>query len=213
MRPGSYYRTLVADRLGIRAGGGWTLDLGACDGRLLQHMNGRGIALDLRPEPAAGIAFVRGDATNAPFPSETFPLVLAMDVLEHVDDDARLMREVLRLLAPGGSAWVSVPSRKLSVFPPFLTPLAHRSWGHVRPGYTREGLQRLLPSDLGVTLHDWNEPAYRAAYLPIRIVARVAPPVARWVIRIVAAYDARHREGECGHFFIRIAMPGSSATG
>ena len=46
----------------------------------------------------------------APLPAASLDVVLIVSVLEHVVDPAGLLREVRRLLAPGGVALVNVPS-------------------------------------------------------------------------------------------------------
>jgi len=46
----------------------------------------------------------------APLPAASQDVVLIVSVLEHVADPAGLLREVKRLLAPGGVALVNVPS-------------------------------------------------------------------------------------------------------
>jgi SAM-dependent methyltransferase len=50
---------------------------------------------------------------NQPFPegAGTFDALLALDVIEHVDDDAQVIRRCALLLRPGGIADVSVPAR------------------------------------------------------------------------------------------------------
>ncbi|MFZ5922890.1 MAG: methyltransferase domain-containing protein [Chloroflexota bacterium] len=48
---------------------------------------------------------------SLPFPSGTFDLVLSHEVLEHVQDDAQAVREIVRVLRPGGRAVVFVPNR------------------------------------------------------------------------------------------------------
>ena len=45
-----------------------------------------------------------------PFDDGQFDLVLATDVIEHVDDDLLALREVHRVLAPGGYALITVPA-------------------------------------------------------------------------------------------------------
>lgn len=52
---------------------------------------------------------IRGDATRLPFRDATFDVVLCSHVLEHVRDDAQAMREMRRVLRPGGWAVVDVP--------------------------------------------------------------------------------------------------------
>jgi SAM-dependent methyltransferase len=49
------------------------------------------------------------DVTNIGLADGSFDLVLCSHVLEHVPDDRRAMREILRVLAPGGTAVLLVP--------------------------------------------------------------------------------------------------------
>jgi SAM-dependent methyltransferase len=49
------------------------------------------------------------DITALPRADETFDVVICSHVLEHVDADATAMRELLRVLRPGGVAYVQVP--------------------------------------------------------------------------------------------------------
>jgi SAM-dependent methyltransferase len=52
---------------------------------------------------------VRADITALPFPEGRFDALLCSHVLEHVPDDSRAMRELVRVLRPGGWAIVLVP--------------------------------------------------------------------------------------------------------
>ena len=45
-----------------------------------------------------------------PFADRSFDLVCMFDAIEHIPDDARVMREVARVLSPGGRVFVSVPA-------------------------------------------------------------------------------------------------------
>lgn len=51
-----------------------------------------------------------GDVQAMPFDDEAFDLVLATDILEHVDDDKAAAREIARVLKPGGHVLISVPA-------------------------------------------------------------------------------------------------------
>ena len=46
----------------------------------------------------------------APFPERTFDLLVLLDVLEHVDDDATCLSDCERLLRPGGRLLITVPA-------------------------------------------------------------------------------------------------------
>ena len=52
----------------------------------------------------------RGDVCAMPFEDESFDLVLATDIVEHVDDDIRAVQEIARVLAPGGTVLITVPA-------------------------------------------------------------------------------------------------------
>ena len=55
------------------------------------------------------LAKVKMDVHAIPFPADTFDAVMCNHVLEHVKDDAQAMREILRVLKPGGWAILQVP--------------------------------------------------------------------------------------------------------
>ena len=70
--------------------------------------------------------FVRASAAAIPLRNASFDLVVAFEVIEHIDDWRLLLEEVRRVLAPGGQLVVSTPnksyyaeSRKLSGPNPF----------------------------------------------------------------------------------------------
>ena len=56
---------------------------------------------------------LRGDAHALPFADGVFDLLLAVDTLEHLRDDAAAMREVRRVMKPGATAIVNVPALRL----------------------------------------------------------------------------------------------------
>lgn len=55
------------------------------------------------------LAKVRMDILAMPFSDDTFDVVLCSHVLEHVTDDLQAMREIRRVLKPGGWALLQVP--------------------------------------------------------------------------------------------------------
>lgn len=92
------------------------LDVGAGDAWLLQRVLERlpgatGVAWDTSYGDGEARALTSGrlTATQAP-PSGTFDVALLLDVLEHVDDDAGLLRDVTARVRPGGAVVVSVPA-------------------------------------------------------------------------------------------------------
>ena len=67
-----------------------------------------------RAEEAHGIRarLVAGDAQRLPFEDESFDRVLTSEVLEHLPDDAAALREIHRVLKPGGVLAISVPNAR-----------------------------------------------------------------------------------------------------
>lgn len=56
-------------------------------------------------------SFIQGDAENLPFDDASFDLVYSHGVLHHTPDTARAVRELYRVLAPGGRAVVMLYHR------------------------------------------------------------------------------------------------------
>lgn len=118
------------------------LDLGAGVGGFLEELGELGEELVYteldreaveRLRERRGAPGVRADATALPFEDMSFDLVCLFDVLEHIVDERQALREVLRVLSPGGYALLSVPAH------PWLWSENDRVAQHVRR-YTRRGL-------------------------------------------------------------------------
>lgn len=59
-----------------------------------------------------GLPVVIGDLTKLPFRSAAFDGVTTGETLEHLDDDASAVREIARVIAPGGRCVATVPALK-----------------------------------------------------------------------------------------------------
>lgn len=64
-----------------------------------------------RPRLAPDIRLYQLDATALPFDRE-FDVVTSCDVLEHIDDDRAVLRELFRAVIPGGGIIVTVPQHR-----------------------------------------------------------------------------------------------------
>jgi SAM-dependent methyltransferase len=64
----------------------------------------------LRHARARGLPVLRGSAAQLPVRPGGVDVILALDVLEHLDDDARAAREIHQALAPGGILLATVPA-------------------------------------------------------------------------------------------------------
>ncbi|MEZ5923205.1 MAG: class I SAM-dependent methyltransferase [Hyphomicrobiaceae bacterium] len=101
------------------------------------------------------------DLQHSPYPDGSFDWIICNHVLEHIPDDRRAMREMCRMLKPGGAAILQVPlARKLAETreDPTVTDEAERirlfgQRDHVRL-YGIDYYERLRESGFDVTL--WN---------------------------------------------------------
>lgn len=101
------------------------------------------------------------DLQSAPFPDESFDWLICNHVLEHIPDDRRAMREIFRMLKPGGIALLQVPIslvRTKTDEDPSITDPAERirrfgQGDHVRL-YARDYYDRLAEAGFKVELWD-----------------------------------------------------------
>jgi len=56
--------------------------------------------------------FVRGNAESLPFLDESFDLIISFDVLEHIGDDKKAIKEMYRVLKRGGRVFLETPNRE-----------------------------------------------------------------------------------------------------
>jgi len=98
------------------------LEVGCGAGHLLARLPaGRAVGLDLAESLLARTArrvgrraaLAQGDAGALPFATAAFDRVYCSEVLEHLVDPAAAVREIGRVLRPGGVAVLSVPNERL----------------------------------------------------------------------------------------------------
>ena len=129
--PTRHARLMLEQAVRRRPGGGVLCDVGAGaePSVVAAAWPGRRLALDV--VPSTGLDVV-ADGHALPLGDETVAAVLLMEVLEHVPDPSRLLRECARVLAPGGHLCVTAPQYHIT---------------HNHPGdyfrYTRQGLEAL----------------------------------------------------------------------
>lgn len=56
-----------------------------------------------------GVPLVQMDIMRCPLPDAQFEVVIALNVLEHIEDDSRALEQISRLLKPGGVLILEVP--------------------------------------------------------------------------------------------------------
>ena len=59
------------------------------------------------------VELLQGSADQLPFEDATFDVVLCTEVLEHVVEPARVVRELMRVAAPGARVVVSIPNEAI----------------------------------------------------------------------------------------------------
>jgi SAM-dependent methyltransferase len=57
-----------------------------------------------------GMMLTQANIYNQPYPDETFDAAILSEILEHVDEDVRGLKEVFRVLKPGGVVAITVPN-------------------------------------------------------------------------------------------------------
>jgi ubiquinone/menaquinone biosynthesis C-methylase UbiE len=57
------------------------------------------------------------DGSAIPFPDESFDKAVLFQVIEHVEDDSGFLREIARVLKPGGTLFLTTPSRSYRLKP------------------------------------------------------------------------------------------------
>jgi 2-polyprenyl-3-methyl-5-hydroxy-6-metoxy-1,4-benzoquinol methylase len=91
-------------------------------------------------------------------PDDAFDCVVSIDVLEHLQQDQPFLKEVMRVLRPGGKAIVTVPNgdaRLLANRIKWQVGMTPEVYGHTRAGYTLAELSQAVraagftPQDTG----------------------------------------------------------------
>jgi SAM-dependent methyltransferase len=90
------------------------------------------------------VGFMRFDLTRCPLPEASIDAFVALNVLEHIEDDAAAAKQIARILKPGGGAVIEVPAG------PELYDDFDRQLMHFRR-YRMAGLVKLF-HDAGLTI-------------------------------------------------------------
>ena len=127
-------------------------------------------------------SLVSGDIHNLPFADESFDKILMSEVLEHLSDDRRALRELYRILRPGGILAISVPHADY----PFL-------WDPINTVWTRLGGE---PFRTGPLVGIWS--GHERLYRPDDLAERVASAG----FRVDALEEATHYSFPFAHFLV-----------
>lgn len=156
------------------------LEIGCSGGPLLSQLRAAGYqhatGIDVS-EPAITLAQERGlpdvhvmDGARLDFPDQSFDLVIASDVLEHIADEHAALKEWRRVLRPGGQLLVFVPAHA------YLWS-QHDVVNHHFRRYSRRHLRQALQTNGFRVQHlsFWNNLLYFPT-AAVRLLQRVLPP-------------------------------------
>ena len=149
---------------------------------------GRVEAIDVVDERVVteGVHFTRVEGTEVPFGDAAFDVVISNHVIEHVGDRSEQLghlRELRRVLRPGGWAYLAMPNRWRLVEPHFKLPLLSWLPPSLRSRYVRlagrgerydcdpmsRGELRALVTEAGLEAHD-------RTFAAVRVVRSVEAP-------------------------------------
>ncbi len=139
-----YQRHLVAYNTALKQVSGKVLEVGCGEGYgvgILAPKTNEYIAidkfqtnLDAYTKKFEQVVFEQVSVPPLPYPDNTFDYIVSFQVIEHIEEDEALVKEMQRVLKPGGVMIMTTPNIKMS--------LTRNPW-HVRE-YTVQGLQNLL---------------------------------------------------------------------
>ena len=109
------------ERVGRLAPGMRILEIGSGRGALLRHLARQGHSIEgveVNPDRIeesrrlyGPLPLTRVEGTRLPFPDASFDVVLSFDVFEHIRDSDGHLREVRRVLVPGGRYLLQTPNK------------------------------------------------------------------------------------------------------
>jgi SAM-dependent methyltransferase len=118
------------------------LDAGCGSGRNMVELARRGTVTGVELSPTSvclarerGVGeVIEGSVLDMPFADDSFELAVSLDVVEHLEDDVAALRELRRVVVPGGALVVTVPAYQ------WLWS-GHDVINHHHRRYTRRSLQ------------------------------------------------------------------------
>ena len=131
------------------------LDIGSDNGVIavkLRELGGDWKSADLSQGAVDSISELTSQAatllnpSSMQFDSDSFDFIAVVDLLEHVSDDKLCVKELERILKPGGALVVNVPNPKEGPWRRFRYMLGQtdQRHGHLRAGYSLDQLQALF---------------------------------------------------------------------
>lgn len=149
----------------ILSGGNNILDLGCGVGTLSNYIASKGnkvLGVDISPKAirvARESSHIIGNEKNTKFiiqdienldTNETFDLIILSEVLEHVHDDRKLIRKLIKYLKKDGYLFISTPSLNAPLYKFRLLDKFDKEVGHLRRYSFNTLIQKLPEKDLKI---------------------------------------------------------------
>lgn len=179
---------------------GTILEIGSSSGYLLSEISAEfpdatimgsdviPAGLEALHQKLPAIPLLQIDITDCPLPSDTFDAIVAVNVLEHIENDAKALREIARLLKSGGILIAEVPAGE-HLYDGYDTHLHHfrrYSKSRLQDRVTAAGLHLTQISALGFVVY----PAFWIAKKLSRLRYGLTPDEARVSKQITATRES-----------------------
>lgn len=196
---------------------GMALNIGCGDFNYFSSIKGfSGKVINCDKDFSPVTPFIRCFGEKLPFKDNSFDHVIALDVIEHIKDDALFLNEILRVLKKRGKLFITTPCSEddflLIEIPKKVNwGNAEKEWGHVRRGYTRNEFRALTGNHFEISYLErfgatFSRIGYQLYYLRHWYKFwRYIPPV-RWFLRMFNYLDVLFCNGK-GHMIFAVLNP------
>lgn len=172
------------------------LEIGSGTGALLQVLAARGVraqGIELRQEFIdqarqwyGELPLTRVTGTALPFPAKAFDVVMSFDVFEHIPDSDAHLREVWRVLRPGGAYLMQTPNKWMNAIFETVRWRSFTGWredhcslhslSELTARLHRNGFERVRPYDIPVVNEFFRAKVRRHAGWPGTAALHVVNP-------------------------------------